>query len=142
MVFCVLFAGLAVSDFLFCFITLFCTYLSKDDMVYKERNPILFFTVYGPYFQNLFIKTSIAVTVIMAIYRHFCVHCPIWSRQKLTNIHTLMAIGASFLFWILFLLPLLWTFKVKTLHCTETSTAIILIPKLEQNPSLRKGTSV
>ena len=135
--------GLAVSDLLFCIITLLCTFLTQQDMIYNTWSASLFFTAYGPYFQNLFIKISTTVTVIMAVYRHLCVHCPVWSKQNLNNTYTMVAVVLSFVFWSLFKLPILWTFTIKRLTCTQSRSPTVFVfsphGKLQQNPSLYQG---
>ena len=136
------FQGLATSDWLFCTTMIPFIFLTKDSKVYKERSISLFFTLYGPYFQNLFIKSSGWITVSMSVYRHLCVHYPIWSKQTLSSHYTMCSVGFCAIFWILFLLPLLWTWDVQDLQCSSTETFLLrTLGTFELNTALRKGTT-
>ena len=132
--------ALAVSDFLFCAVTLFSTYYSDDSMIFTESNPTLFFTLYGDYFQNLFIKTSTWITVVMAIYRHYVAVQPISAKIHLTGRRALCAILTGCVFWILIHLPHLWTWRVTKVQCTPTDKFLVLgVGAFEQNKTCRQA---
>ena len=132
--------ALAVSDFLFCVVTLFSTYYSDDSMIFKERNLTLFFTLYGEFFQNLLIKISTWITVVMAIYRHYVVVHPINAKQHLTCQRSLAAILIGCIFWILIHLPQLWTWKVTKIQCTPVDKFLVLgVGTFEQNKAYRQA---
>ena len=118
--------ALAVSDFMFCLANLFFSFYSSDRIFYSERNLTLFFTLYGHYFQNVFIKTSTWITVVMAIYRHHVVIHPIRSKQHLIKGHSLCAIILGSIFWTLIHLPQLWTWKITQIQCDSTHTFLVL----------------
>ncbi len=119
-------SGLALSVFMFCLVTFISLQLSEDNLVYQSRDAGMYATIYGPYFQNLFIKTSTSITVLMALYRHAAVARPISAKQYLTLWNTLMAIAFCFIFWTLALLPFLWSWKVKTVNCGPGNSIIVL----------------
>ncbi len=118
--------GLAVSDFMLCLVTIIGLQLSEDNLVYQSRDVGMYATLYGPYFQNLFIKTSTSITVLMALYRHAAVARPISAKQYLTFCNTLIAISSCFIFWTLALLPFLWSWKVETVNCGPEDNMIVL----------------
>ncbi len=49
---------MAVVDLLFCVITLCDSFLEKNSLVYHHKNVSYFFTLYGNFLQNVFIKVS------------------------------------------------------------------------------------
>ena len=135
-----IFPGLAVSDFLFCATTLLSIYVVKDDMIFSEKGISFFLTVYEEYFLNLFIKISTSVTVVMTVYRHLAIAFPFTAKQNLTARNTFFAVVASFAFWIIFLLPLLWTWKVYEHTCPDGTPYYILdIGPFEDNKMARKA---
>ena len=71
-----IFFSLAVSDMLFCSVTLSGAYFPEDQMIYRSKNLHLYFTLYGSCIQNILIKTSTWFTVIMAVSRYFAVCYP------------------------------------------------------------------
>lgn len=133
------FSGLAISDFSFCGATLLCIHMVQDKMFFKENGVSLFFTVYEAYFQNLFIKTSTGIIVIMTLYRHLAIAFPFSSKQYLTARNALFAVVACFTFWILFLLPLLWTWQIDEWYCPNGDPYYVLdIGPFEDNETMRK----
>ena len=64
--------ALAISDFFFCCITICEVFLLDDSLIHESWSMPLFVTMYSKYFQNLFIKVSTHITVVMAVYRYFC----------------------------------------------------------------------
>ncbi len=133
-------AGLAVSDFMFCGVTLLSTYLVEDKMVYEKKDAVLFFTVYAPYFQNLFIKTSTTMVVTLALYRLAAISFPVAAKQYLTPVNTLFAIMTCFIFWILFLLPMFWSWEIEEITCPNNDVYIMLdVGAFENNITLRQS---
>ena len=131
--------ALAVCDFMFCLFTLFSTYYSDDSMIFKTANSSLFFTLYGHFFQNVFIKTSTWITVVMAIYHHYVVVHPIKAKHYLTSRRSLTAIMAGCAYWTLIHLPQLWTWKVTKIQCTPLDTFLVLdMGAFEQNKTYRQ----
>ncbi len=118
--------GLAISDFLFCLVTLCSSYTQHTKMLYRKRTYSLYVVLYSGYFINLFIKTSCWITMLMALYRHFAVVNPINSRKYLNSAFMITAILISFLFWCLFLMPLLWSYETKEIHCPSQDPIIQL----------------
>ncbi len=118
--------ALALSDLLFCSVTLAVTFSLEDSMYYTEKNVSYYTTIYGNYFHNLLIKTSTWFTVIMAIGRFVAICYPMRARQYMRPGHTVAAIIVSSFIWILLLVPFLWTWQVKTISCSEHQTVYIL----------------
>ena len=128
-----------MSDFLFCGATLLCIHLVQDKMVFEKSGLSLFFTVYEGFFQNLFIKTSTWITVIMTLYRHLAISFPFTAKHFLTARNALFAVMSCFVLWTLFLLPLLWTWKIDKYHCPSGKPYYMLdIGPFEDNELVRK----
>lgn len=109
--------ALAVSDLLFCAVTLSGSYLPGTRLVYLTRDFTFYYTLYGNCVQNILIKTSTWFTVIMAASRYFVVSQPIKARQYMRCGHTVGAIVLCLVFWILFKIPMAFQWKYHTLEC-------------------------
>ena len=135
-----LFTGLAVSDFIFCGVTLLYTYVAQYKWIFTSNDFALFLGMYGLYFQNLTIKTSTWLVVILALYRHAAISFPVTAKQHLTALNTLYAVIACFLFWILLYLPMLWSWNVSEVHCPESSNLYVLYPgEFGRNTQMRQA---
>ena len=118
--------ALAVSDLLFCAVTISGTYL-PENFVYYEKNFVFYFTVYGNFVQNILIKTSTWFTLILAVSRYVVVSNPIRAQQYMRCIHTVIAILACIVIWILLHIPLTYMWKVIVIQC-PVPTIYIVIP--------------
>ncbi len=128
-----------MSDFLFCAVTIINRYLFEEKVMYASKDVSMMARVYGPYFQELFFKTSTYVTVLMTLYRHIAVSRPISAKQYLTVINTAISIVICITFWILFLLPLLWTWNIETIACPNGNVIYLLGDgNFEENIVLRQ----
>ncbi len=88
----------------------------------------MYVTVYGPYFQNVIIKVSTFITVLMTLYRHAAVSRPVSAKQYLTVCNTLCAIVTCSAFWFLFYLPFIWTWSIQEVNCKNNSVIYGLMP--------------
>ncbi len=107
--------------------------------MYTSKDVSMMARVYGDYFQELFFKTSTYVTVLMTLYRHIAVSRPISAKQYLTVVNTIISIVICITFWILLLLPLLWTWKIETIVCPNENVIYLLGDgNFEENIVLRQ----
>ncbi len=96
-------------------------------------------TLYGPYLLNLFIKTSTWFVVTLALYRHAAILRPVSGKRYLTTANTLISITICFVFWILLLLPLTWSWEARPVACFNKSAFIMLdIGVFEKDVVLRQ----
>ncbi len=131
--------GLAVSDFLFCLITLCSTYTDGTSMFYTKKTYSLYVVLYSSYFINLFIKMSCWITMLMALYRHFAVANLIRSRKYLNPSYMITAVLASVVFWTILLLPMAWSWKTNEVVCSMHTTIIFLrVGLFLMNPTLKQ----
>ncbi len=124
--------ALAVSDFFFCLITTAESFLRTHKLVYQTRCLSLYATMYGNYFQNLFVKLSTHITVVMAVYRYLAVAYPtvICKHLDILTKCKLICIVAGLVLWTLFLIPLLGMWNSLEISCvnnTDTTTTFIFL---------------
>ena len=132
-------AALAVTDCAFCLVTLYGTFAKDTNMIYRSRSLLLYFKLYGNYVQNVLIKTSTFITMIMALYRLMAVVYAINARNFLKPIFPFAGICIGFAFWALFQLPLIWIWEVLELECSPHLTYILLeVGRFEANNLLRQ----
>ncbi len=121
--------ALAVSDLFFCLITTAESFVDSTDLLYESKNLSLYLTMYGNYFQNLFVKLSTHVTVVMAVYRYTALSHPTLVRNHLGNLlrYKLMGIAVGVAFWVVFMLPLAWKWEAVGLSCKNGLDTFIFL---------------
>ena len=117
-----------MTDFWFCLVTILYTYLSQYEVTFQTNGLALFLALYGGYFQNVLIKTSTWLVVVLALYRHAAVSFPVAAKQHLTAMATFYAVITCFVFWILFYLPLIWMWKIQPITCHNNETIFNILP--------------
>lgn len=117
--------SLALSDLLFCLVTLSGTYLPGAQMIYYDQDFTFYYTIYANVVQNILIKLSTWITVILALSRLFVVKHPIFARQYMQVSHTVCAILSALVFWTLLHVPLCLMWKVKTIDCPVADIYIL-----------------
>ncbi len=133
---------LAISDGIFCFITILSTYLSVHKLIFEEKTISLFFTMYSHYFQNIFIKLSTYITMIMAIFRYIAITHATSARHILNYKNTLLGILISTVMWILFLLPLLWTWELQSVKCKDKLYYLLSSGRFERSHLFAKAITI
>ena len=121
--------ALAISDFSFCVISIGEVLLLDDSLIHRSWTISLYVTMYVNYFQNLFIKVSTYITVVLACYRYIALVYPRIACKHMHNmvVYKLITVIAGCVFWVLFLLPLLWIWDTKEINCGNGHQLIILI---------------
>ncbi len=128
--------SLAISDFAFCLVTLCQTFLDTNQLLYTSSwDMSLFVTMYGNFMQNIFIKTSTSVTVLMAVYRYVALTKPIKMCQNIGKIYKLKAgaLMGVFIIWTVLYCPLLWMWKTQEISCPHGHVIILLLAGSFQN---------
>ncbi len=129
-----------MSDFLFCLVTILYTYLSQYKVIFKSNGLSLFLAMYGGYLQNVFIKSSTWLVVILAMCRNAAISFPGVAKQYVTVKNTLYAMISCFVFWLLFYLPLLWVWTVQKIVCPNgTELFHIYLGQFGYDTDLRKS---
>ena len=117
--------SLALSDLLFCAVTVLGTNTPAAKMIYRKRNFVFYYTLYSNWIQNTLIKISTWFTVILATGRTFAVSYPITARKYLKCKHTVGAILACSVLWVILKCPMAYTWTVQELNCARGTTYII-----------------
>ncbi len=112
--------SLAVSDFLFCLVTLVQTFIDNS-VIFYSRDISLFITLYGNFLQNIFIKTSTTITVLMALFRFLALVKPYIMARNILRIYKLKeyCLIWTFVIWIVLYLPLLWMWETHDIECSN-----------------------
>lgn len=113
--------GLAVSDMLCCSSSLVVDLFGRERTLFFPYDPRLYVLVYGPYFQNTFIKTSTWLTVLLAVERYLAICRPIHARYMVDARTTRAAIFFTFVLAGLLELPTIWTYAIIHFDCKEST---------------------
>ena len=130
--------GLAIIELLFCVATLSGTFSNDTKLVYSPGEFSLYFMMYGHYFQNVSIKISATVTMIMSVYRYLAVSKPVQAKIYMNPKFTLIAICVGYIFWILYQLPLMWTWDMYEVHCLHNTYILLNMGIYESNKIFRR----
>ena len=129
--------SLAVSDMLFCIVTITSTNMPAAKMIYNSKDFVFFYTLYANCAQNILVKTSTWFTVILGACRNFVVSNPITARKYLKCRHTVTAIVLCTVIWILLHIPLAYTFAVRELNCPTGTKYLLKSGPFAENHKLR-----
>ena len=129
--------SLAVSDLLFCVVTVSGMNMPSTKMIYYEKNFTLYYRMYANCMQNILIKTSTWCTVILATGRYFVVCHPITARKYLKCKHTLAALLTSLTVWICLHIPLFLSWRVETLKCVRKEIHLLVSGIYQDSPTLK-----
>ena len=105
-------------------------------MIYYSRDIVFYNTLYGNAIQNILIKISTWLTVILAVSRHFVVSQPIRARQYMRCRHTVIAILFSVVLWIFLHIPLTWMWVVQPVHCPSATIYFLKSGEFIENETL------
>lgn len=106
--------ALALSDLMFCLLALLTTFLPPDS-VYGEHGVLLFYGLYSYFFINVFIMESTMLTVAMSLERYLAICFPLRQDLYLTTRRIKYVIVFTFIFSLLFNIPVLWRFEAKSI---------------------------
>lgn len=113
--------GLAVTDMLCCAGSLIYTISGPEHALFVGPDPRLYVLQYGLYFQNVCMKASTWLTVILAVERYVAICRPIHARYMVDVRTTRVAICLTFLLMGTLELPTIWTFKVSHIPCNDSN---------------------
>ncbi len=119
--------ALSMSDFSFCLTTL-CSTFYENEFIYTERTFSMFVIMYSLFLQNSSIKISTTITTYLSIYRHFAISKISNTKRFFQAIYVVGSMVLISIFWILFMLPYLWTWEPKHIDCSPDGYYIMLTP--------------
>ena len=130
---------LAVSDLLFCVVTLPRSFIpaklmyTEDDVVF-----ILYYQGYYESLANIFVMSSTWLTVVMAVGRYLAICHPLHARGFVDLRSTKLALSCVFLFSVVFNLPMFWRYRIISGRCTPRCVCSMLgVNELFRNKSFR-----
>ena len=103
--------ALAVSDLLFCLTALPRAFLEPGKL-HSSKSFALYYSMIGPCLLDIWIKTSTWLTVLLAISRYAAICHPMRGKYLVHITFIRLAIGFTFLFWILLHLPMFWSYTI------------------------------
>lgn len=107
--------ALAVSDLLFCAVTALGS-VRHPSMCIRRLTFRVAQTMYGPYFKNLFIKTSTWFTLLVGVARYVGICYPMKARLFISLKGVSVSVVAGFITWTVFLLPYCWSWKLSPMQ--------------------------
>ena len=119
--------GLAVSDFMFCFLALMFTILPTKPS-YTELNPVLYYQWLGGSFITIFIISSTWLIVVMAGERYLAVCHPFKARKFISLKRTRITIMCVYVVCVISTIPLFFENVISTTQCVN-KTFIYLIDR-------------
>ncbi|BFZ12883.1 hypothetical protein BsWGS_15922 [Bradybaena similaris] len=126
--------SLAVSDLMFCVFALLTMFLPPDN-IYDDRGVLLIYGVYCHAIINVFIMESTMLTVAMSLERFLAICFPLRQDIYLTTRRIKFVIVFTFIFSLLFNIPVLWRHEVVS-YCNGSSNNIT-----NNNNNITEGNS-
>ena len=120
-------AALAVSDLLYCLVTLPEAIFSSKHVIFTGVNFFFLYKMYGRGLQKMFSFTSTGLTVMLALARYIAICHPLQARSILDLRGTVGATVAMTVVCVVLSLPSLWHFKAVHYHCDDTGQSIYMV---------------
>lgn len=130
--------ALAVSDMAFCTLVVPKTLLPSRTW-FTVRGVHLAYQLYGIYLQNVFIKTSTWLTLVVGLARYVGICHPLRARLCIGMAGIRTAILCTYGFWFVAEAPLLWTYDVKEMIVDNTTYYYIDVGAFARNEALQTG---
>ncbi len=127
--------ALAISDLAFCVAMVIIISVPHNELMFRSKSLSFYVALYGTFVINILIKVSTWYIVVLNLGRYFAVCFPIQARRYMKYSHTVFGLALGTVFWILVHLPMLWTWRVSEVDCSDIS------PNLGKIYALRVGDS-
>ena len=118
--------ALAVSDLFFCLGLLPYLYYYTTRTMFYAQSLQMYHQMYAAYYHNLFLRISSWLTLLVALARYVVICHPFQARIFIGLSRIRFAIVFTYIFWILFLLPMLWTYSIQE-YTPENSTTMYIV---------------
>lgn len=120
--------ALAFSDLCFCLGLLPQMFFYKSRTLFDKRGLSMYYQMYAAYYENVFIKTSTGLTLLVGVARYVGICHPLRLNARifigLKGIR--IAIGMIYLFWIIVLIPMWWHYTIIDLKFPNNKTKVYL----------------
>ena len=119
--------ALAFSDLCFCLGLLPQAFFYKSKALFYKRGLWLYYQMYAFYYENVFIKTSTGLTLLVGVARYMGICHPLrLNAQLFIGLKGIkIAIASIYTFWIVVLIPMWWNYTV-TEWKVDNETALYL----------------
>ena len=135
--------ALAISDMSFCSVILPHMFFYKQKTAFTSHSFRMFYHIYGLYFQNVFIKTSTWLTLIVGVARYVGICHPLKARIFIGLNGMRITCVFTYVLWFSLMAPLLWNYSVKEYSIKNTSyTLIVDIGPFAANLSLNRSLTI
>ncbi len=131
--------AMGLCDILFCLLTVASSLFQHNSLIYQEKHVSFYLAMYGNYFQNVFLKTSTAITVIIGLLRYIVSSRKKMLLKKINKCLLAYICGASFVFLALLYLPLLWNWEERVISCEKETLFVIQPGVFQTNTLIRKS---
>ena len=119
--------ALAVSDMMFCLVIVPHAFFYKHKTIFMYRSARMYYQVYGIYLQNVFIKTSTCLTLVVGLARYIGICHPLRARICI-GLHGMRAACIlTYVVWLLLMLPMIWMYTFHELPVPATNSTIYII---------------
>lgn len=122
--------ALAISDLLFCIITLPMAFVQQKDFYFRSEF-ILYYNAYGLAFISMFIMSSTLLTVTTAVIRYLAICHPFRSQKFITTKVTMSVILVVIFISIALNAPRFWYFTLQKDLCTNGNNTKIQLVRSE-----------
>lgn len=112
--------ALALSDMLFCAAVFPHTFVAKaSNIVTRDRAHVMYYTVYGIAFINLFVMTSTWIIVVITVSRYFVVVYPLRARRFLSGRRMIVVLAVVYVASLCLTLPYFLHLRVRHCHTLD-----------------------
>ena len=119
--------ALAFSDLCFCAGLLPFTQFYGTKTVYFSASLQMYHQLYTSYFQNVFLRISSWLTLLVGLARYVVICHPFRARIFIGLHGIRFSIVFTYVFWILFLLPMIWTYSVREWTPVNATSSIYIL---------------
>ena len=113
--------SLTVSDMMFCIVILPHMFYYKQKTAFNQYSFRMFYHVYGIYFQNVFIKTSTFLTLVVGVARYLGICHPLRARVFISLKGMRVTCTLTYVLWFSLMSPMLWMYKIEEFPISNTT---------------------
>ena len=118
--------AIAVSDLFFCLGLLPYLQFYTTKIMFFSPSLQMYHQIYSAYYHNVFLRISSWLTLLVALARYVVICHPFQARIFIELSRIRAAIVFTYIFWIVFLLPMLWTYSIQE-YTPENSTTMYIV---------------
>ena len=117
--------ALALSDMLFCVVILPHMFYYKQKTAFTKRTFRMYYHMYGIYLQNVFIKTSTYLTLVVGLARYVGICHPLRARMFIGLNGVRATCILTYVLWFTLMSPMLFMYSLQEYPVSNTTTMYI-----------------